>query len=414
MAGDADPSEFAASLFPSGFDLRVNGYDVPRRSLVGERALGPWRKRSGGSKLDLAKAPVKLLAIVNRIDLRQIVDGNVFQAGEGRFVFGVLDAQGRPLEPLAGDAPGGMTIILEYSLPARDPAALMQWVDDWHELGKYRPGTPDYDRRLARLTQRFTGRGRGGDRPNGSAINQIRTNEIALGSPWELREFRLDPKSGLPRPVAVAETPDFLSLNETQELAALLKSNSQAILSGDFTLPASLQAGASIAGPFYDLRPGLSPEAFAANLAIAEADAAAGLVGDDYIEGLTAFYASDPVVLPLGDSGFADIPWQAPGVDGEVRHRFALNTCSGCHRLETGTPFLHVGFPESARRRNVAREGLGGRAALSAFLNGGPPVADPVDPEVERSFNDLNRRKLDLEGLLRRGPERFCMPTRPH
>jgi len=27
---------------------------------------------------------------------------------------------------------------------------------------------------------------------NGSAINQIRTNEIALRSPWELREFTLD------------------------------------------------------------------------------------------------------------------------------------------------------------------------------------------------------------------------------
>lgn len=414
MAGNADPSEFAAALLPSDIDRRVNGYDVPGRSLVEERVIGPWRKRSGGSRLDLAKAPVKLLAIVNRVDLRQIVDGNVFQAGEGRFIFGVLDEQGRPLAPLAGPAPGGMTIILEYSLPATDQATLMRWVDDWHELGKYRPGTPDYDRRLARLTQRFTDRGRGGDRPNGSSINQIRTNEIALGNPWELREFHVDPTTGLPRPTPVAETPDFLSLNDTGELAILLKSNSRAIIAGDFSLPTRLQGGASIAGPFYDLRPGLPPEKLAANLAIAESDVAGGTVAAEYVDSLTAFYAADPIVVPLGDSGFADIPWQAPGVGRDVRHKFALNTCSGCHRLETGTPFLHVGFPESARGRDVVKNGLGERAELSAFLTGGPAVADPVEPETSRTFADLARRKLDLEGLLRRGPEKFCMPTRPH
>lgn len=414
MAGGADPSEFAAAILPSILDRRVNGYDVPGRSLVAERVIEPWKKRSGGSRLDLAKAPVKLLAIVNRMDLRQIVDGNVFQAGEGRFIFGVLDEQGRPLQPLAGDAAGGMTIILEYSLPATDEATLVRWADDWHELGKYKPGTTDYDRRLARLTQRFTDRGRGGDRPNGSAINQIRTNEIALGSPWELREYHLDPTSGLPRLAPVAQTPDFFGTNDTRELADLLKSNARTILSGDFSLPPRLEGGAAVAGPFYDLRSDLPAATLAANLAIAEADAAAGVVSLEYLDSLTAFYAAGPKVVPLGDSGFADIPWQAPGVDGEVRHQFALNTCSGCHRLETGTAFLHVGFPESARGRDVVREGLGGRAALSAFLTGGAAVPDPVDPEIERKFADLGRRKLDLEGLLRRGPEKFCMPTRPH
>src|SRR4029453_7918521 len=32
-------------------------------------------------------------------------------------------------------------------------------------------------------------------KPNGSALNQLRTNEIALASPWELREFTLQPAS---------------------------------------------------------------------------------------------------------------------------------------------------------------------------------------------------------------------------
>lgn len=307
-----------------------------------------------------------------------------------------------------------MTVIFEFSLPASDDTSLMRWVDDWHELGEYEPGTPAYDRRLARITQRFTDRGRGGDRPNGSALNQIRTNEIALGSPWELREFRIDAETGLPRQATVAETPDLLVHNDTHELAKLLNSRSKSILSGDFSLPSTWQGGSSIAGPFYDFRPSLPEDQLEANFAVGEADVAAGVISAEYLDALVAFFATDPKVVPLGDSGFADVPWQAPGVGGEVRHRFALNSCSGCHRLETGTPFLHIGFPEASRDREVAVHGLGAPASLSAFLVGGPPVADPIKPQVERTFDDLKRRKQDLESLLRRGPERFCLPVRPH
>ena len=50
---------------------------------------------------------------------------------------------------------------------------------------------------------------------NGSALNNFRSNEIDLGegAPWELRQFDLDPDTGLLSPVPLANTLD-LSFND--------------------------------------------------------------------------------------------------------------------------------------------------------------------------------------------------------
>ena len=68
-----------------------------------------WPKTADGH-IDLTRAPLRLLAIVNRMDLRDLSKGS---AGEGRFVFGVLDGNGNPLE---------FTLILEYRLPGTTDA----------------------------------------------------------------------------------------------------------------------------------------------------------------------------------------------------------------------------------------------------------------------------------------------------
>lgn len=61
---------------------------------------------------------------------------------------------------------------------------------------------------------------------------------------------------------------------------------------------------------------------------------------------------------------------QVPGAAKDVRRAFALATCSGCHKAETGTNFLHV------RPREP-----GTASRVSAFLEqelapGGPRVTD--------------------------------------
>ena len=415
MAGDNDPAAFAMSLFTHGEDQLINGHMAPSRPAVWERIIEPWLAKGGG-KLDLRFAPVKLLAIVNRIDLRQVVGEEVLSAGEGRFVFGVLDENGKPLTPVGGPAVGGMTIILEYDLPAASLKELQAWVADWHALGDLKPGTFEYNTRLAMLTQRFTGRGRGVGRPNGSALNQIRSNDIALATPWELREWVIDAESGLLVPAPVAETPDFTTMNNSMELAGLLSANANAILDGSFRLPVELAAGTAPAGPFFDLRPSLDPETFKGNLAAAEATASFGFMNPDFLSSLIDLNQSNPVVTAVPETNVVvNVPWQTPlDIDPEVRHRFALNTCSGCHRDETGVGFLHIGFPEMARDRDVLRTGLGEPAFLSTFLTGGVPVVDPIAEGISRSFNDLERRKTDLEALLMLGGRHFHITNRRH
>ena len=144
------------------------------------KVLGPWEERSGGPSrpLDFSTAPFRLLAIMNRMDLRQ----PGVQAGEGRFVFGVLDAAGNPLE---------FTVILEYALPGGTPEAIQRWARDWHELGQLGLSHPDYNAKLQALTDRFAKSGVMPGRPFGNALNQIRTNEVVLAEPWEMREFIL-------------------------------------------------------------------------------------------------------------------------------------------------------------------------------------------------------------------------------
>jgi hypothetical protein len=86
--------------------------------------------------------------------------------------------------------------------------------------------------------------------------------------------------------------------------------------------------------------------------------------------------------------------WFAPDVDPEARHHFALNTCNGCHSsAEANVVFLQI------RPRLPGSE-----ASLSAFLTG-TTVRDPVTG-VPRTFNDLARRKTDLQAIVcAKGPQ---------
>lgn len=92
--------------------------------------------------------------------------------------------------------------------------------------------------------------------------------------------------------------------------------------------------------------------------------------------------------------------WRTPGapaptVNNEARHHFSLNTCNGCHGGETKTPkFVMVSPTES----NGPMEPEG--AKLAPFLLGTGVFKDPVDMVTDREFNDLARRKQDLENLI--------------
>ncbi len=322
MAGPNDPSEFVLrwlELWEQ--DQVVNGFVSRARPNIRSQVIQPWLDASGGQKLDLDKAPFRLLAIVNRMDLRQnpAYAGSNGNAGEGRFVFGVLGPNGNPLS---------FTVILEYKLPAKNAQDIKAWANRWHALGSLNFG-PQYNAALEAVTDLFAGRNADPSRPNGSSIGQIRTNEIGMGPGWQLREFVIDPATGMLKQTTTKQSPDQ-SFNGTQTLADWINANESVILAERHTVPAQWLAAED-------------PESFT---------------------------------------------WNAPGINNpDARHKFALNTCSGCHFRETGTSFTMVG---------VRQAGVPTR--LSGFITG-TTVNDPVTGQP-RNFNDIQRRVEDFRRLL--------------
>jgi len=308
MAGEQDPTEFVENwLTDWATRTEINGFEVIPAESMETLVLAPWRDRGEGI-LDLDFAPFRLLSIVNRFDLRN--DGPAGTSGEGRFVFGLLDA---------GCNPTSAVIIFEYALPGGTDTDVADWASHWHSLGELEGAA--YNDALELVTRGFTDPNAMPERPNGSAINQVRTNDVIFTGRWTLREFRLDDAGDLVS-VPTHGTPDA-SLNGSA--AALFD---------------TLFEGAPV------------PE--------------------------TVYAAEAPV----------EFDWTfGPDVDSDTRHTFAVNTCNGCHGNETGTPFMHV-----------SNRQMGQPTQLSGFLTG-TEVSDPFTGEL-RSFDDLGRRRADLEAFL--------------
>ncbi|WP_342375152.1 hypothetical protein NVS55_28135 [Myxococcus stipitatus] len=220
MNGGQDPSNLVRAWLSTWMaDQFIGVSEVPARPNMGGMVLFPWE--GSGLPLDFNIAPFRLLAIVNRMDLRK--EGAF--AGEGRFVFGVTDPDGNPLP---------FTVILEYILPGGSPSEFQRWARDWHELGRIGVGNPGYNEKLEALTNRFTKSFVARGAYLGSAIHQVRTNENALDPLWELREFHLGPE-GL-TPAHVALTPN-LFLNGSRILTDYINQNMSSVLSETHTVP---------------------------------------------------------------------------------------------------------------------------------------------------------------------------------
>jgi hypothetical protein len=271
----ADAPQIVEEMLKSWLtDQTVNGFTVGARPAMNDLVLSQFPRTPDGS-LDLHRAPLQLLAIVNRFDLN-LSEGN---AGEGRFVFGVLGPGGFPLQ---------FTFIVEYLLPANTEADVQRWAEDWHALSSHPFPSEEYNAALQALTQRFAGRNVSPTRQNGSALLQIRSNEIALSFEWQLRQFQLAPSGHLvntPLPL----TPDR-SFNFSPTLVDFINANQSDIIAEKHVVPVSFEGQ-----PFQ-----------------------AGAVVNDLS------------------------PWFAPGTDNEARFHFSANTCNGCHSSETNTTFLQI------------------------------------------------------------------------
>jgi hypothetical protein len=378
----------------------INGDPVAARLNMFTRVIQPWATASGATAtlvtdatgrrsvslsrpLNLNIAPMRLLAIVNRVDLGRTRNGSggyggttgsqPVDAGELRFVFGVVNPSpwGAGTEATCGKKE--FTVIFEYGVPITGCTNVVAWARDWLNLNGFATFDAGYRTALQGLTERVVRAGLAPTKGNQNALNQIRTNEIDLVTSgiWELREFTLSvenpatgtdtPANGLLRPHTVAQTPDD-GLYPGVGSAAIDNFVRNVVLP---TVPAG-------AGP--------APAACSSNYTVPY-----NFLG-------TRFRGGNALLPP----NFWTAASINPGLPRELcaRHDFSLTTCQGCHRRDTATNFTHVN-PMSPIP-----------AALSGFLTGGGPglfitVADTQFPASGATwrFADLDRRWRRLNDL---------------
>jgi hypothetical protein len=329
--------------------------------------------------LDLSRLPFRLLAIVNRMDL---AGASLYgqppapKKSETRFVFGLVNQSAfNCTVPGNTSAARPMTVILEYGDPVTTCTDLKARADAWIALSSLPIGTAAYNMALQSLTDTVTAANAGAPKgkPNGSALDQLRTNEVALAGSWQLREFGLSlPFSSL-QSATIKQTPDPFSFRSpsapsTSVTAQFWEANVDDILCEAHVVP-DVFMGMPFLGTHTEYA---STQFWDAVTTIS------GTMGPPGTPGQPLCWKSNV--------SSATFPTKA----GEVRHKFSLNTCDGCHSGETKTFFTHV-------------DPLTSPSLLSGFLTGAVPpnpVNDPgMEPGVQRSFNDLKRRGQALENF---------------
>jgi len=392
------PEDFVKDWLSSWLNnYTVNGDTVVARTQMFNQVILPWATASGvtatlvtnpftgklgvslSGPLNLDIAPYRLEAIVNRIDLGTTatgsstygtVTGTPVTAGELRFIFGVVQPNpwGAGSEATCGRKQ--FTTIFEYGVPGTGCSTVVSWAKQWTALQASAGFTPAYLAQLQSMTESVVLHGAAPAKGNQNAINQIRTNELALvGNRWELREFTLTdenpvagtdlPSNGELRAHTVAQTP-----NDGAFSAAGADPTVNAFVLGPVTagleLPVSLpgHCSASYTVPFF----------FSGN----------------------PFRGGNALVAPPDFWLANSVPSTAQGVC--ARHQLSLNTCNGCHHGDTGTNGLggSTNFVHADPMTSIP-------VTLSKFLTGGGPgltfnVADTQFGSPSWQFADLARR----------------------
>lgn len=339
------PEDFVEHWFEQWTqDQFINTWEIEQRATGSQALLDTWPRLPNG-RLDLAQAPFRLLAIVNRSDLRENSGYGGTSAGEARFVFGLLNCNG------AFDIGGGQTtestVILEYGIDKATCFGVRDWAQQWQALDALSVGSAAFNAALQDITDQFTlSNARPSQLPNRSAINQVRSNELNFTFPnWELRESKLCSNaqtcSGNLEHTTTAQTPSKL-VDNTAALRDFINENNFLILIGAHTVPLSYPDNQPFLGG------GVEPGA-----------------GFPWL-------GSAPLVATL--------------INVNARHEFSKATCSGCHTSETDTSFVHVASRDPGEESN-----------LSDFLTGANmPKMDVVSGDPH-TFHELLDRQMKLD-----------------
>ena len=358
------PKDFLLNWLKSWTTDQVVNEDTIKLRAQINQIITTWQTASGGT-FDIKFAPFKLLAIVNRVDLRGNSGYGFSNPGEGRFVFCAVRCNGQALTVFNNPRP--FMVIFEYGLPMKKCTDLRSFARQWADLSGLALGSPVYNTALQKITDQFTAANTSPSKPNGSSLNQVRTNEFGLGLlPWELREFNIDAATHMLVNVTVKQEPQTSfndihfphTASDVQIMANFVNTNTPAVEASTYTVPL-------IEG------------------------------GQHFLAGKA--HTMDPVTYHW--DGTEPAPGPSHITSDKARFVFSLNTCSGCHGGEAFTGnFMHVA-PGGA---------TGVPAILSKFLTGDPAMSSspflvtdranrPAAPPHE--FNDLERRKIDLQNF---------------
>lgn len=381
IASDAAVSSFVKNWLNTWAKTHViNGDTVEARTLV-SNILNPWlnQSKSAGSpagQLDMRFAPFKLIAIINRFDLRDGALNGIpgSPCGEARLVFCLIKNDcSRALQ---------MTVIFEYGI--NKPAtcsAQKAWAQQWVDLKNFAIGSSEYNVALQNITDQFTLCGSNPSKPNQSSLDQLRTNEVTL-SPnpkiWELREFFLNP-NGVLREKTVEQTPadkyNAKTINDdVKRMVDYVARNQTAIISEKNVVPLTWNGVPFLGGSSHilDSPTGAPPKIY-------------------HWDGTNSSSASTFIR------------------SNNARFFFSFNTCSGCHGGETQTHFTHVDpvFFGTEATLSGFLTGKAGNFAIDFDRKAGNDTMAVKDAALRpssnpkiRNFNDIKRRARDLKKVV--------------
>lgn len=403
------------------FAINQGYINVEKRERVFMHLIGPWLNKANGTNTTidannwegiwnntpeanlLINAPFKLMAIVNRLDLRgnSLYGGTVKNAGETRFIFTLIDpTTGKPpvhddigvvFIPTDGAIDWiGMNVILEYGNPIKNKCDLKLFAQQWYDLSAFTLGSASFNDNLQQITDQIVKSGKGGTKNlNRSALNQLRTNEkilqltppganIALadweGVDWQLRQFELD-ETGYLTPTVVTNT---------------LVDDRPSQSSYTYNSAANIPLGQTAAND--DIEDWIyGPNSTQINrIRISKGN---HNIPEQFLAGSATIYKEM--------SHYFGLDWTQLGIDKtliqevhnpnllakQIRHQISLNTCQGCHGGENKTNFTQMiprGYGEPANYWD----------AIPSYVTSSPVVpsngfGDKTSID-DRFFSDLN------------------------
>lgn len=384
-ASGIDPALFVEQWLKTWTSAQtVNSFNVPTRAQM-QKIIDQW-PRTTNNRLDLNRSPLRLLAIMPRVDLRRTTggggysggsSGNFIDAGELRFIFGFVlppgwDATGfNGVVSIDGASCRAIpfTVIFEYEVPACGCEDVKEWASGWVKLRSLDPLTEAYRKHLTTLTQKVVRANADPNKPNGSALRTLRTNEVALVAPWELREFQLtQTRFSMINETTADDTPhdSFFNTNVLRNW-----------------LTNVIQPALTLANKFED--PVAPVKLFFSNVNFLGANPRVPHPPTilPTVAPFTFFWTAPNLTGLSANSGMNSQNW--------ARHRISRAACSGCHRRETNTQFVHVDNANAGQPFPPV--------PISGFLSGVNNVADPAEAAglPARHFDDLLRREIDIK-----------------